>query len=130
MENAKQPKAVDILVGRNIRMIRVMRGLSQEKLGEALGVTFQQVQKYEKGSNRVSASTLVGISAALCCNVSDLFSGTDQPNVSPVAQPTHTNEAMRVAGDFDKLSPRVKRAVARFVTSLIGADNDDQKIAA
>lgn len=126
MENAKQPKAVDILVGRNIRTIRVMRGLSQEKLGEALGITFQQIQKYEKGSNRVSASTLVGISAALSCNVSDLFSGADQPNASPIAQPAYTNEAMRVAGEFDKLSPRVKRAVARFVTSMIGAEDDHQ----
>ena len=50
------PDAVDKLVGRNIRVLRLAKGLSQTKLADALGVTFQQVQKYEKGTNRVAAA--------------------------------------------------------------------------
>src|SRR2546429_4245609 len=54
----KAPNPVDKYVGSRVRMRRIMLGMSQEKLGEALGLTFQQVQKYEKGTNRVGASRL------------------------------------------------------------------------
>ena len=54
----KRPLPVDALVGRNIRICRLQRGLTQTELGDHLGVTFQQIQKYEKGSNRISASRL------------------------------------------------------------------------
>ena len=56
--STKAPNPVDKYVGSRVRMRRIMLGMSQEKLGEALGLTFQQVQKYEKGSNRISASRL------------------------------------------------------------------------
>ena len=56
--SAKTPNPVDKYVGSRVRMRRIMLGMSQEKLGEALGLTFQQVQKYEKGTNRVGASRL------------------------------------------------------------------------
>jgi len=61
----KRANAVDIHVGARIRMRRAMLGVSQEKLGEKLGITFQQVQKYEKGTNRVGASRLQAIADAL-----------------------------------------------------------------
>ena len=54
----KVPKPVDVQVGSRVRMRRLMRGMSQEKLGDALGLTFQQVQKYEKGTNRMGSSRL------------------------------------------------------------------------
>ncbi len=54
----REPNFVDVHVGNRIRMRRQLIGMSQEKLGELLGITFQQVQKYEKGSNRISASRL------------------------------------------------------------------------
>jgi transcriptional regulator with XRE-family HTH domain len=54
----KAPNAIDVHVGSRLRMRRVMLGMSQEKLGKALGITFQQVQKYEKGTNRMGASRL------------------------------------------------------------------------
>jgi transcriptional regulator with XRE-family HTH domain len=54
----KVPNSIDIHVGSRLRMRRMMLGMSQEKLGEAFGLTFQQVQKYEKGTNRISASRL------------------------------------------------------------------------
>jgi transcriptional regulator with XRE-family HTH domain len=54
----RDPNYIDVHVGHRIRMRRQFVGMSQEKLGELLGITFQQVQKYEKGSNRISASRL------------------------------------------------------------------------
>lgn len=56
--NTKTPNPIDVHVGGRIKLRRNMLGISQEKLGDALGITFQQVQKYEKGANRVSASKL------------------------------------------------------------------------
>ncbi|MBK1868561.1 helix-turn-helix transcriptional regulator [Aestuariivirga sp. YIM B02566] len=65
----RDPNFVDRHVGNRVRMRRLLVGMSQEKLGELLGITFQQVQKYEKGSNRVSASRLYQISRVLGVNV-------------------------------------------------------------
>ena len=67
--------AVDVAVGATIRLRRKSRGLSQAALAEAVGVTFQQVQKYERGANRASASALSRIAVALGCGVGDLFTG-------------------------------------------------------
>lgn len=64
-ENKKKPNPTDIHVGSRIRLRRNMLGMSQEKLGETLGITFQQIQKYEKGTNRVAASRLVRLAAIL-----------------------------------------------------------------
>lgn len=72
-ENKKKPNPTDIHVGSRIRMRRNMLGMSQEKLGENLGITFQQIQKYEKGTNRVGASRLQAISDILGVPVSFLF---------------------------------------------------------
>ncbi|MEN8492004.1 helix-turn-helix transcriptional regulator, partial [Brucella melitensis] len=65
IENKKKPNPIDMHVGSRIRLRRNMLGLSQEKLGENLGITFQQIQKYEKGTNRVGASRLQAISSIL-----------------------------------------------------------------
>ena len=67
------PNAVDIHVGRRLRQLRTLRGLSQEKLGEAIGLTFQQVQKYERGVNRIGASRLFDISKVLGVEIADFF---------------------------------------------------------
>src|ERR1700747_1868720 len=71
----KAPNPVDKYVGSRVRMSRSMLGMSQEKLGDALGLTFQQIQKYEKGSNRVGASRIQQISEILQVPVSFLFEG-------------------------------------------------------
>ena len=68
--STKAPNPVDKYVGSRVRMRRIMLGMSQEKLGEALGLTFQQVQKYEKGTNRVGASRIQQISEILQVPVS------------------------------------------------------------
>ncbi|MHC5306430.1 helix-turn-helix domain-containing protein [Bartonella sp. LJL80] len=69
----KKPDPTDIYVGSRIRLRRNMLGLSQEKLGEQLGITFQQIQKYEKGTNRVGASRLQAISEIMDVPVSYFF---------------------------------------------------------
>jgi transcriptional regulator with XRE-family HTH domain len=71
----KAPNQIDKHVGSRVRMRRMMLGMSQEKLGDALGLTFQQVQKYEKGTNRVSASRLQHLSHILQVPVPFFFEG-------------------------------------------------------
>ena len=71
----KAPNPTDKHVGSRVRMRRMMLGMSQEKLGDALGLTFQQVQKYEKGTNRIGASRLQQISHILQVPVSFFFEG-------------------------------------------------------
>jgi transcriptional regulator with XRE-family HTH domain len=80
-ENKKKPNPTDIHVGSRIRMRRNMLGMSQEKLGEHLGITFQQIQKYEKGTNRVGASRLQAIASILEAPVSFFFA--DAPDRRP-----------------------------------------------
>jgi transcriptional regulator with XRE-family HTH domain len=74
--STKAPNLTDKHVGSRVRMRRVMFGMSQEQLGEALGLTCQQVQKYEKGTNRVGASRIQQISEILQVPVSFLFEGS------------------------------------------------------
>ena len=74
----KSPNQIDRHVGSRVRMRRLLLGMSQEKLGEAVGVTFQQLQKYEKGTNRISAGRLLVISRALRMPVSRFFDGAPE----------------------------------------------------
>jgi transcriptional regulator with XRE-family HTH domain len=76
----KAPKPTDQHVGRRVRMRRMMLSMSQEKLGAALGLTFQQVQKYEKGTNRIGASRLQQMSHILQVPIAFFFEGA--PNAS------------------------------------------------
>ena len=69
----KSPNPIDTHVGSRVRLRRMMLGISQEKLGESLGITFQQVQKYEKGTNRMGASRLQHIATILKVPVSFLL---------------------------------------------------------
>lgn len=86
----KAPNPTDKHVGARVRMRRMMLSMSQEKLGDALGLTFQQVQKYEKGANRIGASRLQQIAHILQVPVSFFFDGA--PNV-PGFQPDGLSEA-------------------------------------
>ena len=72
------PDRLDQALGLAIRLRRHARGLSQSGLGEAIGVSFQQIQKYERGANRVSFSTMMRICEALDCHVSDLVAEVEQ----------------------------------------------------
>jgi transcriptional regulator with XRE-family HTH domain len=79
----KAPNPIDKHVGSRVRMRRMMLGMSQEKLGNSLGLTFQQVQKYEKGTNRIGASRLQQISHILQVPVSFFFEGAPNVGTSP-----------------------------------------------
>src|SRR2546429_9554774 len=79
----KAPNRIDKHVGSRVRMRRMMLSMSQEKLGDALGLTFQQVQKYEKGTNRIGASRLQQISLILQVPVSFFFEGAPSPPGRP-----------------------------------------------
>jgi transcriptional regulator with XRE-family HTH domain len=74
----KTPNPIDVHVGNRVRMRRMLIGMSQEKLGEKLGLTFQQIQKYEKGTNRISASRLYQISQILGVPVQFFFEDLPQ----------------------------------------------------
>jgi len=75
MPRSKDLNAIDMHVGARVRMRRLMLGMTQEKLGDALGLTFQQVQKYEKGANRIGAGRLQQLSAILQAPVAFFFDG-------------------------------------------------------
>ena len=87
--NLEGPHRLDIAIGHRIRERRRGLGMSQQELAEAIGVTFQQVQKYERGSNRVSFSRLASVAAALRCHLADLAEGL---------------EAKTSAGDIDHMN--------------------------
>ena len=96
----KAPNPVDKHVGGRVRMRRMMLDMSQEKLGDALGLTFQQVQKYEKGTNRISASRLQHISHVLQVPVPFFFEGA--PHLA--GQPDGSREAPSPAYVFEFLA--------------------------
>jgi transcriptional regulator with XRE-family HTH domain len=116
------PDPIDIDVGAHIRARRVFLGLSQTKLATALGLTFQQVQKYERGDNRVSASTLVRVAGALDTSVAALVgedgARTEKPMFRHLAMPG----AFDLLDAFAKIAdPEVRRAVVRLTKTLARA---------
>jgi transcriptional regulator with XRE-family HTH domain len=104
------PHPVDIHVGSRIRMRRTLLGLSQEKLGDALGLTFQQVQKYERGANRVGSSRLFEISRILDVPVSFFFE--DMPGDVAAAA---TAQQADPTGESTQRDPLAKRETLELV---------------
>ncbi|HYG89139.1 MAG TPA: helix-turn-helix transcriptional regulator [Azospirillum sp.] len=89
------PNPIDVHVGARLRLRRTLLGLSQEKLGDAVGITFQQLQKYERGANRISASRLFNLAQVLDVSVSFFFddmSASGTKSKAAPAQPTETDE--------------------------------------
>ena len=130
-ENKKKPNPTDIHVGSRIRMRRNMLGMSQEKLGENLGITFQQIQKYEKGTNRVGASRLQAISDILGVPVSFLFEdapGTEGAVAKGFSEDNSVNFAMEFCTSAEGLQlnrafvrigdPKVRRKIIELVKTL------------
>ncbi len=125
----KAPNPVDIHVGGRVRMRRKFLGLSQERLAEHLDLTFQQVQKYERGSNRISASKLFEISKALKAPVPYFFEGYGEGETlegfseSASEQSVHsflmTTEGIQLAEAFPRIqSPKHRRKILDLVRSL------------
>ncbi|WP_309088121.1 helix-turn-helix transcriptional regulator [Phenylobacterium sp.] len=122
---ASKPEAVadpvDVAVGARIRLLRKLKGLSQQALADAAGVTFQQIQKYERGANRVSASMLARIARTLDVPVSEMF-GEASPNssaVDEVAALLAEPGALELLKAYSDLPRGVSRsALVEFVRSL------------
>ena len=79
----RKPNPVDIHVGSRVRLRRTMSGMSQEKLGDSVGISFQQIQKYEKGTNRIGASRLLQIATVLSTPISLFFEGAPGASSDP-----------------------------------------------
>jgi transcriptional regulator with XRE-family HTH domain len=132
----KVPNPTDKHVGSRVRMRRMMLGMSQEKLGDALGLTFQQVQKYEKGTNRIGASRLQQISHVLQVPVEFFFEGgpsaqlgsrgegmSDAPSPAYVADFLATSDGLALTKAFMRIEdPKLRRRIVDLVEQIAMRD--------
>ncbi|MBP5160595.1 MAG: helix-turn-helix domain-containing protein [Alphaproteobacteria bacterium] len=138
------PNPVDVYVGKRMRMRRTLLGLSQEELGKALGVTFQQVQKYERGTCRVGASRLWDIGQALNTPVAFFYEGLEDtegfnagaPNgVRVLAETTvkldenmfNRRETLELVRNYYKITDRnMAKKIAELIKSMASSDEQDK----
>ncbi len=132
----KAPNPTDKHVGSRVRMRRMMLGMSQEKLGDALDLTFQQVQKYEKGTNRIGASRLQQISHILQVPVSFFFEGApsavtsgkyegmgEAPSPAYVSDFLATSDGLALTKAFMRIDDsKLRRRIVDLVEQIAGRD--------
>jgi transcriptional regulator with XRE-family HTH domain len=132
----KAPNPTDKHVGSRVRMRRMMLSMSQEKLGDALGLTFQQVQKYEKGTNRIGASRLQQIAQILQVQVSFFFEGapsaitigrheglSEAPSPAYVSDFLATSDGLALTKAFMKIrDAKLRRRIVDLVEQIAGSD--------
>ena len=116
MSNSKSVNDITVAIAAKIRLRRQQLGISQEKLGEALGITFQQVQKYENGKNRISACRLVALAEALGCSAIELI--PDEVGAREDLPPPLPASVSRLANRIAALPP-LRRADVVTVTGRI-----------
>ena len=140
-KGSRRPNPIDVHVGSRVRLRRMLLGISQEKLGERLGLTFQQVQKYEKGVNRIGASRLFDLSTVLGVPISFFYE--DAPAAEARVQPMpgfaesqsspdtsileflSTREGLELNKAFARIQDaKVRRTILELVRSLGGLDED------
>lgn len=130
------PNPIDIHVGSRVRLRRQLLKMSQEKLGDELGVTFQQIQKYERGANRVGASRLYRLSRALDVPVQFFFEGlVGETPIAGVAEGDQTpivydfiqsTDGVTLAESFSRIKDgKVRRRVLELVRTLASEDPAD-----
>jgi transcriptional regulator with XRE-family HTH domain len=132
----KAPNYVDRHVGSRVRLRRMLLGLSQEKLGDALGLTFQQVQKYEKGTNRIGASRLQQIAQFLKVEIASFFEGLSDEKQQPgfaeegttfLMDFLNSSEGLQLNRAFARIKdPRVKRRLVALINALASVDDSDE----
>jgi len=134
----KSPNPIDKHVGSRVRMRRMMVSMSQEKLGEKLGITFQQIQKYEKGTNRIGASRLQQIANVLGVQVGFFFEGAPVPDgsakgFSESASPAYvsdflaTSDGLALTKAFMKVTDaKVRRRIVDLVEAMV-AEQDGKR---
>jgi transcriptional regulator with XRE-family HTH domain len=120
---------VDRLVGRRVRLLRKCQGMSQTELANAIGLTFQQVQKYEKGTNRISASKLFEIAQALNVEVAALFADATASNAGADSEaedtvvPSRTN--LQIVRTLSQVrNARVQRKVLELISALAASPEE------
>jgi transcriptional regulator with XRE-family HTH domain len=131
----KQANPVDAHVGNRVRLRRMLVGMSQERLGELLGLTFQQVQKYEKGVNRIAAGRLFEISGILGVPVSFFYEDVDGRrapgfaegrDAPPVMDFLASGEGLQLSLAFMRIEdPKVRRRILDLVRSLADEEAKD-----
>lgn len=136
-----QPNPVDVHVGKRVRLRRILLGMSQDKLGAMLGVTFQQVQKYERGANRIGASRLYDLSIVLKCPISYFYedlgvSAEASPrllkhaDIEPISMsagedPIVSREAHDLLKAFNTITDdNVRRRIANLVHTVVTTVNE------
>lgn len=126
------PHRLDVAIGQRIRERRRTVGLSQSALAEAVGVTFQQIQKYERGANRISFSRLVEIAEALRCELGDLAEGLDAK--TPSDELGHLNTLLATPGALEMLeafsalpTAHLQRAFVKYAKTLGEAGQEDAR---
>lgn len=123
MSDKKAPNPIDKHVGARVRMRRMMLSMSQEKMGDAVGLTFQQIQKYEKGTNRIGASRLQQFANVLQVPVAFFFEGAPNPTNAPdfagVELPTLNNQELKLVLGFQKITdPDMRSALVAMTEAL------------
>jgi transcriptional regulator with XRE-family HTH domain len=115
---SERTRSLDKAIGARVRARRLEIGVTQEELARRLGVSFQQVQKYEQGINRISAASLVLTAEALDCRPHDLLGTDDQGDPLDWSR-FHDRDAVRLVEAFSAIrSAGLKRAVMDFITAL------------
>jgi transcriptional regulator with XRE-family HTH domain len=119
---ATSEEDIDALVGRRVRELRLQLGLTQTQLADAIGVTFQQVQKYERGSNRISASKLWLIADRLGVSPSSLLSGLPSPSGAAAGEDApEDDEQSRLLGAFGRIADARRRQTVIDVAEGFGS---------
>jgi len=125
----KSTGSIDIEIGSRVRMRRISVGMSQEKLGDMLGLTFQQVQKYEKGTNRISVGRLVDIAKILGVDIHFFFDGVksgkadagfaEEESPPYISEMMSTPEGLQLIRTFTGIkNPKVRKSIVQLVASL------------
>lgn len=123
MNDKTRANQIDAAVGANVRRIRGLLGISQEYVAAQLGVTFQQVQKYEKGTNRISASKLVMIAETLDCDLTALFEGVATEHNNASVRP-FSMRAIRLATFYDQLPNDTVREALFKLARVMARDSE------
>ena len=143
----QEPHLVDIHVGARVRMRRKSLGLSQTQLADSVGITFQQLQKYERGANRVSASKLYGMAVTLQTSVSWFFQGLTVVDIANATEEQMleeyrlkglqrfllSSEGLELASLFPQIPPEQRRQLLALAKSLVDVSDegaDDVRVGA
>ena len=112
-QGVRKPRPVDMHAGEQVRLRRKLLGMTQTDLGDAIGLTFQQIQKYEQGANRIGASRLLALARALDVSI-DYFFEDMPPEVAAISPATKRRGKVKKL-PMDELDPMVKREKLEFV---------------